>query len=358
MRKSLILFLIAALAVPVGIGPNGITARQALAQSSSAVYQQGVSSYTGAQDATISNQYIEWSDTGVTETTGVLRSYVKVETGKPTYEKRALLKFTNLNLPAGATVTGAKLTLVVTDWESGYSNIPQTVLKGYYLNTSWNINAQKLGWLYRDDPNVAWSAQGGKGTGDILAGKSFTITGFNASGDQTKTVDLDAGVVQNWLNNPSSNHGLIIINETGAGGGSPTIHSSEDANSSLRPKLEITYMVSQGTTPEEPAPNENQAPTVILTSPTMVTDYTSPAEIMLAANATDDGSITKVEFYQGATKLGEDMSAPYQYMWTNVAAGAYTVHAKATDNQGASAFSPSITAVSYTHLTLPTIYSV
>ncbi len=334
MRKSLILLLIAILAMPVGIGPNGFMARAAQAQSLSATYQQGANNYTGTQDATISNQYIEWSDTGETDTTNILRSYIKVETGKPTYEKRTLIKFTNLNLPAGTTVTNAKLTVVATDWSSGANGTPVTVLKGYYLNTPWNINAQKLGWLYRDDPTVAWSAEGGKGTGDILTGKSFTLTGFNDSGDQTKTVDLNASVVQSWINNPTSNHGLIIINETGAGGDSTTMYSSEDANLSLRPKLEITYTLSQGTTPEEPASAQNQAPTVNLTSPSPGTDYTAPAEIMLSANAMDDGTIAKVEFYQGNTKLGEDTTAPYQYMWTNVGAGLYTVSAKATDNLG------------------------
>ncbi len=344
MRKSLILLLIAAIAMPLGIDPSGIVMQTANAESSVASFQQGANGYTGTLDANISNQYIEWSDTGVTETTGVLRSYIKVDTSNLTHEKRALVKFTNLNLPAGAAVTGANLTLVVTDWESGYNNIPSTILRGYYMNTPWNINAQKLGWLYRDDPSVAWSAEGGKGTGDVIAGKSFTISGFNASGDQTKTVALDPAVVQNWINNPSSNHGFILINETGPGAGSPTIHSSESSSASKRPKLQITYTVD-GTVIEDPTPAPNQAPVVTLTSPSASNSYTAPAEILLSANATDDGSISKVEFYQGNTKIGEDTNAPYQIMWSNVTAGTYAISAKATDNLGLSGNSLSVSVV-------------
>jgi hypothetical protein len=59
----------------------------------------------------------------------------------------------------------------------------------------------------------------------------------------------------------------------------------------------------------------------------------SPATIDLAATATDaDGSIAKVEFFNGTTKIGEDLTAPYTYSWVGVAAGTYSLTATATDN--------------------------
>ncbi len=80
----------------------------------------------------------------------------------------------------------------------------------------------------------------------------------------------------------------------------------------------------------------NQTPTVALTSPAAGTEFTAPASITLTADATDsDGSVASVAFYNGATLLGTDTSAPYSYSWTNVAAGSYSVTARATDNQGA-----------------------
>ncbi|UBU13184.1 glycoside hydrolase family 48 protein [Nonomuraea gerenzanensis] len=77
------------------------------------------------------------------------------------------------------------------------------------------------------------------------------------------------------------------------------------------------------------------APTVSLTSPTAGQTYTAPATVAIAANAADaDGTVAKVDFYQGSTLLGTDTSSPYSYNWQNVAAGSYSITARATDNAG------------------------
>src|SRR6185503_12766658 len=58
--------------------------------------------------------------------------------------------------------------------------------------------------------------------------------------------------------------------------------------------------------------------------------------IVLAATVSDtDGLITKVEFFQGTTKIGETTAAPFTFQWSSVPAGRYTLTAKATDNSGA-----------------------
>ncbi len=75
------------------------------------------------------------------------------------------------------------------------------------------------------------------------------------------------------------------------------------------------------------------APAVSITSPAPAASFTAPASITINADASDvGGSIAKVEFYQGAVLLGEDVTSPYSFTWTNVAAGAYALTAKATDN--------------------------
>jgi hypothetical protein len=80
----------------------------------------------------------------------------------------------------------------------------------------------------------------------------------------------------------------------------------------------------------------NAAPTVSLTSPAGSTVFTSPASITLNATAADtDGTVSKVEFYNGTTKLGEDLSSPYAFSWTSVPAETYSLTARATDNTGA-----------------------
>lgn len=91
--------------------------------------------------------------------------------------------------------------------------------------------------------------------------------------------------------------------------------------------------------------NTNTPPVVTIISPEMNESLQAPASKVIVATATDDGSIAKVEFYNGATKLGEDLTAPYNYSWTNIAAGTYSLTAIAYDNLNASTTSGAITFV-------------
>lgn len=78
----------------------------------------------------------------------------------------------------------------------------------------------------------------------------------------------------------------------------------------------------------------NTPPTVALTA--SATALTLGQTVSLNATAADtDGSVAKVEFYVGTTKLGETSTAPYRLSWTPTAAGTYALTAVATDNQGA-----------------------
>lgn len=89
----------------------------------------------------------------------------------------------------------------------------------------------------------------------------------------------------------------------------------------------------------------NNAPTVALTAPANGFSAMAPATVSIAATASDtDGTIAKVEFFNGATKIGEDTSAPYQYDWsrTNADTGTFSLTAKATDNGGAVATSAAV----------------
>ena len=66
----------------------------------------------------------------------------------------------------------------------------------------------------------------------------------------------------------------------------------------------------------------NSPPSVALTAPANNASFPAGTSITLTATASDsDGSITKVEFYNGATKLGEDASSPYSFTWPSVPAG-------------------------------------
>ncbi|NML21759.1 T9SS type A sorting domain-containing protein [Pseudoflavitalea sp. G-6-1-2] len=87
----------------------------------------------------------------------------------------------------------------------------------------------------------------------------------------------------------------------------------------------------------------NVAPTVSITSPTSGASYTSTASVSITATAADaDGTVSKVEFFNGATKIGEALTSPYTLNWTGVTAGSYTLTAKATDNGSATTTSSSV----------------
>jgi parallel beta-helix repeat protein len=83
-------------------------------------------------------------------------------------------------------------------------------------------------------------------------------------------------------------------------------------------------------------PVGNTPPTVDITSPVDGATFPQPANITINATAADsDGTVTKVEFFQGATKIGEDSTAPYSLAWSDVLAAAYSLTARATDNGSA-----------------------
>jgi hypothetical protein len=83
----------------------------------------------------------------------------------------------------------------------------------------------------------------------------------------------------------------------------------------------------------------NVAPTVSLISPTDKSTFTEGKQVTITANASDfDGTITKVEFYEGTTLISSDNNAPYSATW-NPATGNYIITAKATDNGGATSTS-------------------
>jgi hypothetical protein len=84
----------------------------------------------------------------------------------------------------------------------------------------------------------------------------------------------------------------------------------------------------------------NTPPTVSLISPTNGAVLNASSTVVMSANASDPGgSISKVEFFQGNTKLGEITSSPYTFNWNNVPSGIYSVYVVATDNQGLTATS-------------------
>ncbi|MCX6873046.1 MAG: DUF6288 domain-containing protein [Verrucomicrobia bacterium] len=75
---------------------------------------------------------------------------------------------------------------------------------------------------------------------------------------------------------------------------------------------------------------------VALASPSNGASFVPGATVTLTADVADvAGTVTNVSFYNGATLLGSDTTAPYAVSWTNVATGEYDLTAKATVSTGA-----------------------
>ena len=89
--------------------------------------------------------------------------------------------------------------------------------------------------------------------------------------------------------------------------------------------------------------NVNAPPAVSITAPANNAVFAAGASIALSATAADsDGTVAKVEFYDGATLLGRALAAPYGATLANAPAGSHTLTAVATDNLGASTTSAAL----------------
>ena len=79
----------------------------------------------------------------------------------------------------------------------------------------------------------------------------------------------------------------------------------------------------------------NVAPTVSITGPAANAQFTQGDNISITANAADtDGTIAKVDFFNGSTLLGTDTTSPYSFAWANLPLGSFTLTARATDDKG------------------------
>lgn len=86
----------------------------------------------------------------------------------------------------------------------------------------------------------------------------------------------------------------------------------------------------------------NTPPAVALTAPANNTIVTRGSSVLLQATASDTDGITKVEFFRGIQKMGEDSSAPYEFNWIDLPRGSFVLTAVAHDGIGNSATSSEV----------------
>ncbi len=171
--------------------------------------------------------------------------------------------------------------------------------------------------------NLQWNPGSWGWTADIYFGTSPSPPLYRA-GVSAWPSDIHSFALPTL--NPSTTYYWKIVSKTVA------LQQTEGA---------VYSFTTAGTAPPPPPPNA--APTVSITSPANNSTFTAPATIAIAATASDsDGSISRVDFYSGATLLGYDATSPYQFSWSGVPAGSYSITARAYDNAGATATSASV----------------
>jgi len=140
------------------------------------------------------------------------------------------------DVPADATVTSVSITLNITNKTGGSGYAVYEVKKDWVeTQATWNACAAGINW------EIA-GAQGASDRGSVSLGTLLpTATG-------AYTVSLNgAGValVQAWVTNPLTNHGIIIASSTNADG--MDFSSRADPTPSLRPKLTVNYTTGAAT---------------------------------------------------------------------------------------------------------------
>lgn len=98
----------------------------------------------------------------------------------------------------------------------------------------------------------------------------------------------------------------------------------------------LSVVVLGSCSADSPAEPANQAPTVELTAPTLGGTAPVSSAVTVSAVAADvDGTVRRVEFFDDATLVGSDETAPYSIQWTPSTPGARMLTARATDDRNA-----------------------
>ena len=119
------------------------------------------------------------------------------------------------------------------------------------------------------------------------------------------------------------------------------IYGHGDCRSSIETDLVITA--------------RNPPPTATLTAPADGANILIGTPITLSANASDpNGSVARVDFFDGTTLIGSDATAPYAITWNNAPGDYRTLKAVAVDDQGATGASAPVT-IRVVHVTGVTV---
>lgn len=163
---------------------------------------------------------------------------------------------------------------------------------------------------------------------------------------------VDKRIIEDIINGTGS----IILSQDDVGG-YPELKSAEPPVDSDHDGMPDEWEIMMGLNPEDPSDrngdmdgdgytnledyinslthNGRHWPVIRITSPVTNSFFEAPADIVINVDAFDvDGTIKKVEFYNGTNLIGEVTRAPYSFTWKKVPDGVYSITAKAIDDSG------------------------
>jgi RHS repeat-associated protein len=139
-----------------------------------------------------------------------------------------------------------------------------------------------------------------------------------------------AGSISQTGNSQESFQRLYVYHPSMAGQGFAAKGTVSLTYSTLPAGSRVDFKLRAGT-----LPCSNVAPTVSIGAPAANSLFHAPASISIESTVSDaDGTVAQVEFFADDRLIGTAASAPFGFNWTNVAAGAYSLTARATDDAG------------------------
>ncbi len=286
---------------------------------------------------------------------------------RPNQVARGLLRF-DLNevLPDSIEITAANLKLYA---EAGG---PQMTVNLYRLRRPWD---ETTATYEQPMAGQSWASRGG------LPGQDWdtqpVATLYLSDGGQV-TVSL-TGVVADWVRDPATNYGLLLVPVSATYNGARSLRSSEHTNAETRPLLEIIYRPLPPT--PTPTPTPTATPTATPTPTTTPTPTATPTPTppvgaiagVVFEDTNGDGLYqpgeptldqAQVELWQGTLRLSVFITAADGvYRFGSLAPGAYTLketapsgydRARPTDTLIVGVVAGQTTAVDFAHARLPT----
>jgi hypothetical protein len=295
-------------------------------------FRQGVNGYTKAHDTRLRENAPE------TDASAVTSMYIDAGVTSTSDPEQILIRFDDI-IGAGTNQVppGSRVEVAVLDLASVVGNAP---------GDGGNMHALLQPW---QDTASTWDSwiEGIQADG-VEAAVAPTVTLGNASrapnvqgGFHALDVTSD---VQTWVSGTRTNYGWVGLPWPGGtdGWGIATSESSVQRN---RPQLRVYYSLVA-----------SLPPAIALTTPANNARFAAPATIGLTAAVTTNGNIINyVGFYDCGTNLIANVTnAPYQYSWTNVGAGSYSLTARLAYNVG-STMDSAVSTVTVTNCLQPSI---